>query len=127
MANDIAYNSNQEKDNTTDILEQSASEGYFKFFIQAPDVALEGYLKQLEKNNIIDAKDIPTITKVFSQIKAGAVTSILEWDYAKSTDDNIAHISGTIIQDLLTGLAGAGIAAGVSIEDNQYKEKKYKY
>ncbi|QKF58725.1 LysM peptidoglycan-binding domain-containing protein [Aliarcobacter lanthieri] len=114
MANDITYNSNEEKDNTTDILEQSGSERYFKFFIQAPDVALEGYLTQLEKSNIIDAKDIPAITKVFSQIKAGAVTSILEWDYAKSTDDNIAHISGTIIQDLLTGLAGTGLAIGLS-------------
>lgn len=59
--------------------------------------------------DLINEADIPKITGVIKEVKVGAVTSVLEWDKSKSADDNIAHISGQIMQDLMEGAIGTGL------------------
>lgn len=69
-----------------------------------------------QKEFNLNSSQLKILTTISSNIKTSAIGGALDWDTSKTLEENIAHVSGTIIQDLAiaagtTAVVGAGLPA----------------
>ncbi|MDN5085489.1 Ig-like domain-containing protein [Aliarcobacter butzleri] len=72
-----------------------------------------------QKEFNLNSNQLKILTTISSNLKTGIVSGVFDWDTSKTLSENMAHVSGTIMQDLLiaggtTAIVGAGLPAFIA-------------
>jgi len=78
------------------------STDYAKTLLSLQSATVTDGVAYLIKELGLPNSTIPSLTKYVSLVKGVGVSSAIAWDSNKSQEDNIAYLSGTLSQDLIT-------------------------
>ncbi|MFV0562076.1 LysM peptidoglycan-binding domain-containing protein, partial [Malaciobacter mytili] len=105
--------SNQEEKNSQEVLEKNyTSKDFIKDVIKLQEAGIDEIVEYASKNFDLDTTQINSFQGVIGEIKGNIITSVLAWDTSKSTGENIAYVTGSLIQDYGEGLLVGMIPIG---------------
>lgn len=105
------------QENSKDVVKtQATSQDYVKIMLSLQTATVEEIIEYASKNFDFDNVQIKSLNNVLNEVKANSFAAILAWDTSKPTDENIAYITGTLIQNFSENLVlKAALSGGLAV------------